>query len=93
MLEFSEKPLARATAMASAPGIPAADGRDRSVAALRSKALRSRAYPRTSRRVRQWPSDSWHDPVIRQAQTPARLPDHGGSPCLAWISASVTATA
>ena len=93
MLEFSEKPLARATAMASAPGIPGADGPDRSVAGLRSQTLRSRAYPGTSRRVRRCPSGSWHDPVIRQAQTPARLPDHEGGPCLTWISASVTATA
>ena len=72
MLEFSEKPLARASAVASVPGYPDADGRDRSVAGMRGQALRPRAY---------------------RAQTPARLPDHEGGPCLTLISASVTATA
>jgi hypothetical protein len=70
MLEFSEKPLARATAMASAGGIPGADGRDRSVAGWREQAPRSRAYLGIFRRVRRCPSDSWHEPVIRRPTPP-----------------------
>jgi hypothetical protein len=71
MLEFSEKPLARSSAVATAGGNPDADGHDRSVAGLRWQALRPPAYLGRSRRVRRCPSDSWHVPVIRRDSRPA----------------------
>ena len=45
MLEFSEKPLTRASAVPSAGGNPDPDGHDRSVAGLRGQARRSAAMP------------------------------------------------
>jgi hypothetical protein len=45
MLEFSEKPLARSSAVASEGGNPDADGHDRSVAGLRGQALRPPGLP------------------------------------------------
>jgi hypothetical protein len=70
MLKFSEKPLARASAVASSGANPDADGHDRSVAGLRWQALRPPAYLGHSRRVRRRPSGSWPEPVIRRGLPP-----------------------
>ena len=75
MLEFSEKPLTRASAVPSAGGNPDADGHDRSVVGLRWQALRSAAhpavYPGRSPRGQRCPSDSWPEPVTRRDSRPA----------------------
>jgi hypothetical protein len=71
MLEFSEKPLARSSAVASAGGNPDADRHDRSVAGLRWQALRPPAYLGRSRPLRRCPSDRWHEPVTRRDSGPA----------------------
>jgi hypothetical protein len=74
MLEFSEKPLTRASAVPSAGGNPDPDGHDRSVAGLRGQARRPPACPGRPGRVRRCPSGRRPEPVIRRDA--ARLPDH-----------------
>ena len=71
MLKFSEKPLARPSAVASAGGNPDTDGHDRSVAGLQWQALRPPAYLGRSRRVRRCPSGRSPEPVIRRDSGPA----------------------
>jgi hypothetical protein len=71
MLEFSEKPLARSSAVASAGGNPDADRHDRSGAGLRGQALRPPACLGRPRSLRRRPSDRWHQPVTRRDSRPA----------------------